>query len=69
MTFADVPVPFTLISWISWGLGGSGAVGQKKDFRKQDKLISGIYNYMRKLEIRIGEAHCSWYSFHSENNK
>ena len=24
---------------------------------------------MRKLEIRIGKAHCSWYSFHSENNK
>ena len=32
MTFADVPVPFTLISWISWGLGGSGAVGQTKEY-------------------------------------
>ena len=32
MTFADVPVPFTLISWISGGLGGSGAVGQTKEY-------------------------------------
>ena len=63
--------PFYFDFW--WDVG---AFRRHRSYRSNKRILENKTNssevitiYMRKLEIRIGKAHCSWYSFHSENNK
>ena len=66
------------IRWCSFYFDylGDASFRRQRSYRSNKRILENMTNYsavftiyMRKLEIRIGKAHCSWYSFHSENNK
>ena len=70
--------PHRDIRWCSFYFDylGDASFRRQRSYRSNKRILENMTNYsvvftiyMRKLEIRIGKAHCSWYSFHSENNK